>query len=73
MLADGVDANGHGTHCAGSAVGAPLASAPGAARPWAGLAPGARLAFTDMGAGAAGDLAVPLDLGADYFRHHYDR
>jgi len=73
LLADGLDANGHGTHCAGSAVGAPLASAPPAAAPWGGLAPAARLAFTDLGSGPAGDLAVPLDLGANYFTHHYSR
>ena len=73
MLADGLDANGHGTHCAGSAVGAPLESAPKTARPWAGLAPASRLAFTDLGGGAAGDLAVPIDLSADYFSHHYSR
>jgi len=54
-------------------VGAPLASAPPAAAPWGGLAPAARLAFTDLGSGPAGDLAVPLDLGANYFTHHYSR
>ena len=52
MLADGLDANGHGTHCAGSAVGSQVAGA----YPWRGLAPDARLAFTDIGSGAAGDL-----------------
>ena len=33
MLDDGVDANGHGSHCGGSAAGSPQAGGPGARMP----------------------------------------
>lgn len=73
-LADSVDAAGHGTHCAGTAVGAPGGAGGGAAlSPRQGGAPAARLAFTDIGSGAGGELGVPMDLVANYFPYHYDR
>ena len=70
-LADAVDASGHGTHCAGTAVGAPVGGAAGAQ--WQGGAPAARLALTDLGTGSGGDLGVPMDLVNDYFPYAYER
>jgi hypothetical protein len=72
-LADSVDASGHGTHCAASAVGAAGGAGAGGVSAWQGGAPGARLAFTDMGSGAGGELGVPLDLVHDYFPYAYER
>ena len=83
LSGDAVDGSGHGTHCAGSAVGSSASlgnlaegSAGGvvpASRRFEGMAPAAKLAFTDIGAGSGGDLSVPVDLVADYFPYHYNR
>lgn len=83
LSGDAVDGSGHGTHCAGTAVGSSASlgnlaegSAGGAfpaSRRFEGMAPAARLAFTDIGAGSGGDLSVPVDLVADYFPYHYNR
>ena len=81
---DAVDGSGHGTHCAGSAVGSSSASlfsniaeagsvVVPASRRFEGMAPAAKLAFTDIGAGGGGELSVPVDLVADYFPYHYNR
>lgn len=56
-VGDAIDASGHGTHVAGSFVGAVLAN--GEAGKWNGMAPGARLAFTDFG--VVGELGSPLN------------
>ena len=88
LSGDAVDGSGHGTHCAGSAVGSSaslgnlvaaedLAGSGGgvvpASRRFEGMAPAAKLAFTDIGAGSGGELSVPVDLVADYFPYHYNR
>ena len=83
LSGDAVDGSGHGTHCAGSAVGSSASlgnlaegSAGGVVPPsrrFEGMAPAAKLAFTDIGAGSGGDLSVPVDLVADYFPYHYNR
>ena len=74
------DENGHGTHVAGSALGAApvtlgtwgetAASGPLNAA-WrsdlaTGAAPGARLAFYDLGSSGS-NLTLPWDLGSDYY------
>ncbi|BDA48510.1 probable serine protease/ABC transporter B family protein tagD [Coccomyxa sp. Obi] len=68
MFADATDGEGHGTHCAGSAVGA-LAN--GAFSNWQGMAPGAKMAFQDLGSDNTGTLNVPYDLFYDYFPYNY--
>ncbi len=141
---DGVDANGHGTHCGGSAAGSPQANGTGArlrsrcsaragpaclwhpamrsaARPcmpalhsrssaaaepgsrsagamapqpiaqtgdqrkaapapraagsadWQGMAPAAKLAFQDLGAGTSGTIDLGGDLATDYYPYTYAR
>lgn len=83
LSGDSVDGSGHGTHCAGSAVGSSASLgnlAEGGAgsvvppsRRFEGMAPAAKLAFTDFGAGSGGDLSVPVDLVNEYFPYHYNR
>ena len=73
LYADGVDGNGHGTHTAGSLAGAcapgSLDATPDAAR-WNGVAPAARLVFTDLGTGAGGRLFLPSSL-SEYFEFSF--
>jgi hypothetical protein len=73
--ADAVDGNNHGTHTAGSLAGACMnnggVSTPAGAR-WDGMAPGARLVFTDLGKGDSGRLYLPTSL-SDFFAFAYDR
>lgn len=83
LSGDALDGSGHGTHCAGSAVGSSASlgnlaegsagNVVSASRRFEGMAPAAKLAFTDIGAGSGGDLSVPVDLVADYFPYHYNR
>ena len=58
-----------GTHVAGTLVGLPYSAgsltAPGTQ--YIGVAPGARLAFFDMGSGSDSTLYAPPDLAAEYF------
>jgi hypothetical protein len=63
---DTLDLNGHGTHAAGSLAGACSAGSPQDASRWNGMAPGARIAFTDIGAGSAGRLFLPASLSQFY-------
>ena len=73
-LGDASDGNGHGTHTAGTLAGAcdaASASRSDAAR-WDGVAPGARLVFTDLGTGAGGSLFLPTSLG-EFFDYAYSR
>ncbi|KAK9847309.1 hypothetical protein WJX84_004305 [Apatococcus fuscideae] len=66
-LADFVDAEGHGTHCAGSMIGAQS----GSSSYWQGMAPGAYMAFTDIGSGTSGSLGPPTVLSRDYYPFPY--
>jgi len=62
-----VDGNGHGTHVAASIVGS---TDQGAWRQHNGMAPGAKLAFTDLGVSTAArgaGIGVPSNLYRDYF------
>ena len=43
----------------------------GAYNSWEGMAPSAKLAFTDIGSGTSGSLSVPSDLYSDYFPYSY--
>ncbi|KAK9815904.1 hypothetical protein WJX72_011677 [[Myrmecia] bisecta] len=66
---DGADGNGHGTHCGGSAAG----SLQIGFSPWQGMAPQAKLAFTDIGSGSDGTITTPDDLAKDYYSYAYQR
>jgi hypothetical protein len=74
---DYVDANGHGSHCAGTALGRPTADAPvdtpSRLEPadFTGVAPGARLVVVDMQVGASGALVVPTPLDTKLFAFMY--
>jgi subtilisin family serine protease len=67
-------AGGHGTHVAGSVAGEVLPSEPNAeyAGKHNGAAPGAKIAFDDIG-DLGGELWVPWDLAEDLFPHSYNR
>ncbi len=70
---DALDANGHGTHTAGSLAGACAAGpAQAGAAKWDGMAPAARLAFTDLGTGSGGRLFLPTSL-QDFYAFAYSR
>lgn len=106
MYADAIDGEGHGTHCAGSALGGLAngahpshsrftdfavlltqrlagmqawsrawltvrSSCAGALSNWQGMAPGAKIAFQDLGSDNTGTLSVPYDLFYDYFPYNY--
>lgn len=43
----------------------------GAFSNWQGMAPGAKIAFQDLGSGNTGTLSVPYDLFSDYFPYNY--
>ncbi|KAL3130908.1 Signal peptide peptidase-like 2A [Trebouxia sp. C0009 RCD-2024] len=64
QVIDNVDDNGHGTHCAGSAVGSTQSGYTG----WQGMAPMAKIAFQDLGSGAAGTISTPDDLANGYYK-----
>ncbi|KAK9815059.1 hypothetical protein WJX73_006174 [Symbiochloris irregularis] len=70
---DNVDANGHGSHCAGSALGYPETGGPANWSDWSGSAPQAKIAFTDLGSGTSGSISVPSNLVAQYFPYPYAR
>ena len=76
--------NGHGTHTMGSLCGSPFdpSSSPKAAA-YRGMAPDAKLAFSDLssekansgggrGSKSSGAILVPGDMGGDYYRFAYD-
>ncbi|DBB02440.1 TPA: Signal peptide peptidase-like 2A [Trebouxia sp. C0006] len=67
---DNVDANGHGTHCAGSAVGS--LQSPGYTG-WQGMAPQAKIAFQDLGSGSTGSINAPDDLANGYYQLSYSQ
>ena len=77
-LADAADASGHGTHTMATVLGFPADAGDTTAAYYQGMAPGAKLAFTDLAApsratglrvGRRGaDIVVPGDMGNDYYR-----
>ncbi len=60
------DNNGHGTHVAGSVLGCP--STTGAGYGYRGMAPKARLYFSDLGNSTTSSMSIPDDLYNDYFK-----
>ena len=85
-LADATDHNGHGTHTMGSMLGSPPPGGDAEAFAYSGMAPDAKLAFTDLAIGRAGEgkdrmersglkgggtITVPGDMGGDYYCHTY--
>ena len=71
-FADFVDDNGHGTHVSGTAVGMPygVTVAGDTQKAYIGMAPDAKIAFTDFSAKKDGDAIVtPYDLDNGYFRY----
>jgi hypothetical protein len=73
VYADSLDTSGHGTHTAGTVVGAPEGVAPGDAGASAeqiGMAPAAKVAFVDLAGPLTGDsIVTPFDLVDGIFRH----
>jgi hypothetical protein len=66
-FADFTDANGHGTHTAGTLAGIPYGSTVEEDM-GIGMAPEAKLAFIDLSSAADGDaILTPYDLANDYF------
>lgn len=70
--ADSRDAIGHGTHCAGSIAGQPLASDGADAALYQGMAPDAKIAFMDLSSGRSGTVITPRSLNEDYFPFAYE-
>lgn len=69
-FADFTDANGHGTHTAGTIAGIPYGTTleENGAGLGAGMAPAAKIAFIDLSSAADGDaILTPYDLVNDYF------
>ena len=76
--------NGHGTHTMGSLCGSPFdPSASPKAAAYRGMAPDAKLAFSDLssekansggskGSKSSGAILVPGEMGGDYYRFAYD-
>ena len=80
---NGGGGNGHGTHTMGSLCGSPFDSGANAkATAYRGMAPDAKLAFSDLSSEKAnsgsksgrssGAILVPGDMGGDYYRFAYD-
>ena len=63
---DSLDLNGHGTHTAASLVGSCSPGSPQDATRWNGMAPGARIVFTDIGAGNGSRMFLPASLSPFY-------
>ena len=63
------DANGHGTHVAGSALGASLSSDSNAE--YNGMMSEAKLAFFDIGNSTSEELSVPSSLSSQMFYPMY--
>ena len=40
---------------------------------WQGMAPQAKIAFQDLGSGAAGSIGPPDDLANDYYQYSYNQ
>ena len=40
---------------------------------WQGMAPGAKLAFQDLGSGTSGTIDLPGDLAASFYAYTYAR
>ena len=66
---DESDANGHGTHVTGTLLGFPYTadSLTSSDTQYIGMAPGARLAFIDLGDGSSDSIYTPADLEGGYF------
>eukprot|EP00897_Mesotaenium_endlicherianum_P003410 jgi/Mesen1/3097/ME000184S02162 len=75
---DALDEEGHGTHVCGSVLGSiPAAQVNGSAAladisQYSGMAPGARLYFTDMGVGHVGYVTPPADLGNGHYSYAFE-
>ncbi|KAK3272231.1 hypothetical protein CYMTET_19460 [Cymbomonas tetramitiformis] len=67
VLGDSVDHLGHGTHVSGIAVG----ESEGNLSDYNGLAPKARVAFTDLGRNGSTYLINGDNMGNDYYAHAY--
>mmetsp|Transcript_29223 Transcript_29223/g.45765 ORF Transcript_29223/g.45765 Transcript_29223/m.45765 type:complete len:1255 (+) Transcript_29223:84-3848(+) len=65
------DADGHGTHVAGSIAGSAPTSAPSALQQNSGIAPGAKLAVDDFPS-SSGGLSVPGNLYEDLWQFSHD-
>ena len=68
-FADFLDANGHGTHTAGTLAGIPLGTDISTdSTDFIGMAPSAKIAFIDLSSAADGDaILTPYNLVSDYF------
>ena len=75
VFGDEVDGNGHGTHVVSSILGDASVDKGGddleAARAYNGMAPGARVVFTDIGKGRGGVLYLPTSMER-YYGYAYD-
>lgn len=56
QLADGSDGNGHGTHTMGTLTGVTADDTSLLASDYRGMAPGAKLAFTDLGSSSSDSI-----------------
>eukprot|EP00884_Botryococcus_braunii_P006262 jgi/Botrbrau1/15637/Bobra.4_1s0022.1 len=72
MLADGRDNNGHGTHTMGTLCGLPDDTSNVLSNNYRGMAPDAKLAFTDLGGGGSDGIFTPSDLSRSYYKQPYE-
>ncbi|BDA48884.1 probable serine protease/ABC transporter B family protein tagD [Coccomyxa sp. Obi] len=72
-MADGIDNSGHGTHTMGTIVGNPLNTSNTDLLDYKGLAPDAKVAFTDLASATTkGRMETPWDLAEEYFPASYN-
>ena len=65
--ADGCE-DAHPVNAAGCLIGA---AGPAGYSGWQGMAPGAKIAFQDLGTGTNGSIDAPDDLAREYFSYTY--